>query len=86
MTTSDVLYTWLAPFQRTVEARCPKCASPDLHWEWHPTIVIGGHCADAHANALLEAPEGAELPVEVEHLCRGCLACCYAWCEETADA
>ncbi|MFF7198211.1 hypothetical protein ACFZAM_31445 [Streptomyces sp. NPDC008079] len=82
-------YSWLRPFQEArdgIEVKCPKCKSIDLHWDWHDTILIGGHCQNVFENAKLVAPEGVDLNPETEHLCRGCIACGYAWCEKTADA
>ena len=78
--------SWLRPFKNSNDIQCPKCKSDDLHWEWHPTVVIGGHCQNAYEKAVVETEADQSPPVmETEHLCRGCLACGYAWCEETAD-
>lgn len=77
--------TWLQPFDDRETPQCPKCRSEDLHWEWHATIVIGAHCETVYAEAKIMAVTDAIINSITEHLCRGCLACNYVWCEETAD-
>lgn len=75
---------WLTPFTGEPEGRCPKCLTKPVMTEYHDTVVVG-MCKERRdvVVALADYPE--HVPDETtEHLCRGCPACGYTWCERVA--
>lgn len=97
MSTNTQTTTWLRPFHSTGStdegsaalATCMKCRSADVVVEYHPTVVNGFTCWNAVEALRMTGDlteDEAAAARETEHLCRACIACGYAWCEETADA
>jgi hypothetical protein len=55
---------------------CPKDMNEQIDSVWHQTATIGWPCwTDDPAKRVWR-----------EHLCRKCMNCGHAWCEQTADA
>ena len=72
---------WLIAFTGEPGGRCPKCLTKPVMSEHHNAVVVG-MCKELRDAVVALSDSPWDVPDETtEHLCRGCPACGYEWCE-----